>query len=88
MEQTLAALVNVEQLIKEAGGDRTNLRTRRAVEAGLQFWRPATQKRVRCRNPGVSVSDIIDGMGNAEYSTKNNSFPITLRDCAESKFSI
>ena len=78
MEQTLAALVNVEQLIKEAGGDRTNLRTRRA----------ATQKRVRCRNPGVSVSDIIDGMGNAEYSTKNNSFPITLRDCAESKFSI
>ena len=36
MEQTLTALVNVEQLIKEAGGDRTNLRTRRAVEAGLQ----------------------------------------------------
>lgn len=51
-------------------------------------WKHATQKRVRCQNPGVSVSDIIDGMGNAEYSTKNNSFPITLRDCAESKFSI
>lgn len=36
-------------------------------------WKHATRKRVRYQNPGVSVSDIIDGMGNAENSPKNNS---------------
>ena len=31
-------------------------------------WKHATQKRVRYRNPGVSVHDIIEGMGNARDS--------------------
>ena len=31
-------------------------------------WKHATQKRVRYRNPGVSVHDIIEGMGSARDS--------------------
>lgn len=31
-------------------------------------WKHATQKRVRYRNPGVSVNDIIEGMGNAKVN--------------------